>query len=316
MGVRHIPHSQQRVLLQRHEVRKIGQVRQTEDGCIQRLFSAPALEALAQGVLILDVHLQIRHDPHHRQMSLLFQHRKAGAEDLHIAPEFVDDKPLDARPLFFFQQLHRAVKLGEHAAPVDVAHQKHRRIHHLGKAHVHDVLAFQVYLRRAACALDDDDVSLLGQTIICGHDVRHQLFFRAEILRRRHLAPHLTVDDDLTAHVAAGLQEDRVHPHVRLDAGRLRLHHLRPAHLKAVLGDEAVQGHVLALEGHGVQAVLRKDAAERRAEQAFARAAHRALHHDAFCSAHSSTSLMISSSRAFSGAVRTAVRYHSGPRPG
>ena len=107
-----------------------------------------------------------------------------------------------------------------------------------------------------------------------------------------------------------------VHPHVRLDAGRLRLHHLCPAHLKAVLGDEAVQGHVLALEGHGAQAVLRKDAAERRAEQAFARAAHRALHHDAFCSAHSSTSLMISSSRAFSGAVRTAVRYHSGPRPG
>lgn len=96
----------------------------------------------------------------------------------------------------------------------------------------------------------------------------------------------------------------------------MRLHHLRPAHLEAVFGDEAVQSHVLALERHGAQAVLRKDAAERRAEQTFTCTAHRTLHHDAFCPAHPSTSFISSSSRAFSGAVRTAVRYHSGPRPG
>mgnify|MGYP007008372255 CR=1 FL=1 len=44
--------------------------------------------------------------------------------------------------------------------------QKHRRVHHLGEAHVHDVLALEVDLRRAARALDDDDVSLLGEAVI------------------------------------------------------------------------------------------------------------------------------------------------------
>ena len=316
MSVRNIPHAQQRVLFQRHEVRKIGQMRQADDRRVQRLFAVPHLEALAQGVLILDVHLQVRHDAHHGQMGLFFQHRKAGAQNFYVSTEFIDDESLDAPAFFFFQQLHRAVELGEHAAPVDVAHQKHRRVHHFGEAHVHDVLALEVDLCRAARALDDDDVSLLGEAVICLQDVRHQLPFRAEILRRFHLAPHLAVDDDLTAHITAGLQEDGVHPHVRLDTGGLRLHHLRPAHLEAVFGDEAVQSHVLALERHGAQAVLRKDTAERRAEQAFACTAHRPLHHDAFCPAHPSTSFISSSSRAFSGAVRTAVRYHSGPRPG
>ena len=62
-------------------------------------------------------------------MGLFFQHRKAGAKNLHVATEFIDDKSLDAPAFFFFQQLHRAVKLGEHAAPVDVAYQQHRRVH-------------------------------------------------------------------------------------------------------------------------------------------------------------------------------------------
>ena len=109
MSVRNIPHAQQRVLFQRHEVRKIGQMRQTDDRRIQRLFAVPHLEALAQGVLVLDVHLQVRYDAHHGQMGLFFQHRKAGAQNFYVSTEFIDDEPLDAPALFFFQQLHRAV---------------------------------------------------------------------------------------------------------------------------------------------------------------------------------------------------------------
>ena len=66
--------------------------------------------------------------------------------------------PGNARALLLFQQRHRAVKLGEHAAPVDVAHQQHRRIHQLCQAHVDDVVRLEVDFRRAARALDDDDV--------------------------------------------------------------------------------------------------------------------------------------------------------------
>ncbi len=50
----------------------------------------------------------------------------------------------DARTFVGFQQRHRAVQLGEHAAPVDIARQQHRRIHQLGKPHVHDVVAFRL----------------------------------------------------------------------------------------------------------------------------------------------------------------------------
>ena len=109
MSVRNIPHAQQRVLFQRHEVRKIGQMRQTDDRRVQRLFAVPHLEALAQGVLVLDVHLQVRYDAHHGQMGLFFQHGETGAQNFYVSTEFIDDEPLDAPAFFFFQQLHRAV---------------------------------------------------------------------------------------------------------------------------------------------------------------------------------------------------------------
>ena len=138
----------------------------------------------------------------------------------------------------------------------------------------------------------------------------------AEIFPRRHIAAHLTVDDDLAAHIAAGLEQDRVHPHIRLHACGLCLHHLCAAHLQPIPGDKAVQRHILAFEGCDPVAVLRKNAAERGAEQAFARAAHRALHHNAPCFFHASISPIICSSRVFSSAVRTAVRYHAASSPG
>ena len=138
--------------------------------------------------------------------------------------------------------------------------------------------------------------------------------FHLEVGGGGHLAPHLAVHDDLTAHIAAGLEEDGVHPDIRLDAGCLGLHHLRPAHFQPIAGDEAVQRHVLALEGGHAVAVLRKNAAERRAQQAFARAAHRALDHDAPGVAHAKhlrkglEQLLVFRRRAHGGAVPAAVQ--------
>ena len=249
-------------------------------------------------------------------MGLFFQHGKAGAQDLHVATEFVDDKPLDAITLVGLQQFHGTVKLGEHAAPVDVACQQDGGIHQFCKAHVDDIIRFQVDLRRTACALNHDDIHIFGQTVVGGENLRDERFFHLEIGGCGHLAPYLAVHDDLTAHVTAGFEQDGIHPHVRFHSCCLCLHHLCPAHFQPVTGDKAVQCHVLALEGSHAVAILGKNAAERGAQQAFARAAHGSLHHNALGFAHFSTSARIFNSCPFSGAVRTAVRYQLASSPG
>ena len=295
-------------------------MRQAQDGDIQRFDGAFCLQTIRERILVLDLHPQIRHHTHYGQVRFLFQHGKAGPQDLHIAPELVDDEAPDAGTLVGFQQLHSAVQLGEYAAPVDIARQQHRRIHQLCKAHVDDIIRLQVDLCRAARAFDHDDVVLGGKAVVGFQNVRDKAALHPEIIGGGHLAPGSAIYDDLTAHIAAGLEQDGIHPHIRFCARSLRLHHLRTAHLRAVAGDEAVQGHVLAFKGCHTVAVLRKNAAQRRAQQAFARTAHGALHHNAFCFAHCATSGRVSASSAsscrFSFSVRTAVRYQPASRPG
>ena len=249
-------------------------------------------------------------------MGFLFQHGKAGAQNPNIAAELVDDKPFDARPFVRLQQFHRAKQLGKHAAAVNITHQQHRGIHQLGQPHVHDVVGFQVDFSRAACALDDDNIKIFRQAVVSRQNIGDELFFTAEILRRRHLAAHFPVDDHLAANIAAGLEQNGIHPHIRFHPGCLGLHHLGAAHFQPVTGHKAVQRHVLAFERGHPPAILGKNTAERRAQQAFARAAHGALHHNTFCFAHFSTSRMVCSSCSFSGAVRTAVRYQPALSPG
>ena len=68
----------QRVLLQRHKIRKIGDVRQPQNGSIQRLDGGAAFQPGGEGVLVLNIHPQVGHDAQHRQMGLFLQHGKAG----------------------------------------------------------------------------------------------------------------------------------------------------------------------------------------------------------------------------------------------
>ena len=99
-------------------------------------------------------------DPRHRDAAKLLQRFQPRLQNGPVAPEFVDHHALDAAALVLLQQRHRAVELGEHAAPVDVAHQQHRRVHQLGKAHIDDIILLEVDLRGAACPLNDDHVIL------------------------------------------------------------------------------------------------------------------------------------------------------------
>ena len=311
-----IAHTQQRVLLQRDKIGKIGDMRQPHDCHIQRLYGLFAAKPFGEGVLVLDVRIQIRHNAQHRQPGFILQHGKAGAQNFNITTEFIDDKPFDAALLPFLKQRNRTVQLGKHPAAVDVPRQQHRRIDQLCQAHIDNVIRFQVDLGWAACALDDKKVIFLGKAVVGTQYIGDQRALMAEVFCCRHIPAHLTVDNNLTADIAAGLEQNRVHPHIGFNARCLRLHDLRTAHLETISGHKAVQRHILAFERRRFVAILRQNPAECRTEQAFACTAHCSLHHDTFCPAHASTSFMMASSLVFSSAVRTAVRYQPSSRPG
>src|SRR5713226_2687020 len=77
-----------------------------------------------------------------------------------IAAKFVDDKAVDACTLVLFQNEMRAGKAGDNAAAIDIPEHHHRHVDRRGKSHIGDVAGSQVDLRRAASALDQDDISV------------------------------------------------------------------------------------------------------------------------------------------------------------
>ena len=310
----YITYTYRRVLLQRGEVREVGDVRQADDGDVEGAARRLAPQPRGEAVLIVDIDPEPRHHAENRHTCQRFQLRKSRAQQLHVAAEFVDHRPDHALPLVLAQQGNRPVELGEDAAAVDIPREQNRRVHELGKAHVHNVVLAQVDLRRGARPLDDDHVILGGKALIGREDLGDQGLLHLEIVARVVLPAHLPHDDELAARVARGLEQDGIHAHVALDPRRLSLHGLGAAEFQPVWRDKAVERHVLALERGDAKPVLRENATERRAQQTLARAGHRPLYHDA--SRHQSTSPSAVSSASFSAAVRIAVRYQPGRSPG
>ena len=302
-------------MLQRGKIREVCDVGQADHRDIQRPPRPGVREPRGEGVLIVDLDTEIRHNAEYRQPGERFDLPQAGAQDLDIAPEFVHDQTPHPRALRGGEEHHRPVELGKHPAPVNVAREQHRRVHKLRKAHVHNVVFPEVDLRRAARALDHDHVVLRRETFIGRQDLGDELLFVREIFRRRHLPAHPAVYDDLASRVARGLEQDGVHARVRLQPRALRLHGLRPPDLKPLRCHRAVERHVLALERRCAQPVLPEDAAEGGAQKALARAGHGALDHDALCSAHAKISLSASIRRSLSSGVRIAVRYQLSSSP-
>ena len=266
------------------------------------------IQPIRQAVLVVDVERRIGNYAYHRQPAALAQDVEPRVENRLVAAELVDHQTL-AQGLFIVVEQHeRAEQLREHAPAVDVAHEQHRRRRHLGHAHVHDVVVFQVNLGRAAGALQDDDVEAACQVVIGAHDVGDELVLVGEVLASAHGLASLAVHDDLAARVAGRLQQNGVHGHLGWNARRLGLHHLGTTHLITRRRDGRVQRHVLRLERGHPQAILGKHPTKPRYEQALARIRHRSLHHDRF-RCHWHTSLNAANKAAFSSAVRTAMRY-------
>ena len=253
------------------EVGEVGQARQADNRDVEHALPLAADgQAARERVLVVEVDLEHGDDAGHGQAREALEILHPGTQDLGVSAELVDDEALDHGAVCVVEQPERAVELGEDAARVDVAREQHRRAHHVGHAHVDEVVLAQVDLGGAAGPLDDDDVGLGGKLVIAGTYIIHELALVGEVLARLHRGADLSPDDDLTAAVALGLEKDRVHPHVRVDAGRLGLHGLGSAELEAVCGDGAVERHVLALEGAHPIAVLREDPAEPGDEHALA----------------------------------------------
>ena len=149
-------------------------MRQANDGDVQRTHGVFFFKALGKGVFVLDIDAQIRHDAQNGQVRFVFKHGEAGAENFDVTAEFIDDKSLDAVALVRLQQLYGAEKLREHAAAVDVADEQNGRIDKLCEPHVHDVIRFQVDLRRAARALDDDNVKIFCKAVVGAQNIGNE----------------------------------------------------------------------------------------------------------------------------------------------
>jgi hypothetical protein len=135
----------------------------------------------------------------------------------------------------------------EGPAAIDVGDEDDGCPGRMGRAHVCEVGRAEICLGRAACAFDEDEVVLGEEVLQRGRGDRPELPGPVPPPARSELVVDLPHHDHLAAVVSLRLDEDRVHPHVRLDPGGERLQVLGDAHLAAG-GDACVVRHVLRLE--------------------------------------------------------------------
>ncbi len=263
-------------------------------------------QALRQTVLILDVHLRIRHYADYRLSADLLYHLQTRFQKRHISPELVNDHPLNPTAFFLLQQHDGSRQLGEDTSPVDIAHQQDRRIHQLRQPHVDDIIPFQIDLRRTAGSLDDDNIILLLQLSVGFQNLRNQFVSVPEIIGRFHICPNLSHHDHLRTHIGGRLKKNRIHQHRRLHAAGLRLHRLGPSHFQSLLRHAGIQRHILRFERRHPIAILRKNAAESCRDQTLSGIRHRSLYHDIY--SHFTYLSISCSNSLFSRSFLTAIR--------
>ena len=267
------------------EIREVGQVRNPNNSDLHgfpRRRPVGLRQLRRQGILVVDVQLHVGHHADDRDPAPLLQHGDPRIQDGLVAPEFVDDKTLEQGLLVRIQQHLRAQKLGKDPAAVNVAGQQDRCADGFCQAHVDDVILFQIDLGGAPGALNDNDIILRSQRPIGLQDHGHEAPLVGEILPGVHVAQDLAPHNDLGSGICGGLEQDRVHPDIRLDPGGFRLHDLGPPHLQPIGCDVGVEGHILGFERGDPVAVLPEDPAQTGRQQALARIGHGPLDHDCF----------------------------------
>ena len=281
------------------EIREVGDPGQADHRNVHQAPLGRALEAVCEGVLIVQIQGQIGYHPHHLLPCELLQHGEAWVQNGLVSPELVDHQALNSGLLLRLQEGHCAVQGGKDAPPVNVPAQKHRAVCQGRHAHVHDVVFFEVDLRRTPRPLYDEDVILRRQGAVGRQNIGNQRPLHGEIVPGGHIPPDLPIHNHLGPCVSRRLQQDGVHPHRGLHPRRLRLHHLGPAHFQALVCDVGVEGHILRLKRSHPVAVLGKNPAQRRRQEALSRVGGGPLNHDCFCHAFPPVSARTSSRASF-----------------
>ena len=177
-----------------------------------------------------------RHHGHRGHAGQLLQLLGRGRQQRRVAAEFVQHEAGDARAVFRRQQRPGAVQVREGAAAVDVGHQQAARVGVARHAQVDHVAGHQIDLGRRARAFDHHHVVLGPQRVQRGGDLRPHALAAAAPGQRRQLRADLAQQHHLAVRVGLGLEQQRVHAHVRPRARRQRLEVLRGADLAKPAG--------------------------------------------------------------------------------
>ena len=254
-------------------------MRQVHHDDVDRLAGLVGGQLVGEAVLILHIHVDVRDHAHHRHAAELLEGPKTRTKEIEISPKLVDQKPLQPLLLLGAKECCGAVELGKDPASVDVANEQHWCVYQLSQPHIDDVPAVEIELHRAAGTLDHHNIRFCGKAVVRSEYLGDELGALFHILTGGKHCDLTAIDDNLTAVVGIGLQQDRVHPRIGSDAARLRLNHLRPAHLSAVAGDAGVERHILALEGGDPVAVLVENTTDTGSHEALPGIGHSPLDH-------------------------------------
>ena len=179
-------------------------MRQTDNRHIDPLCERPLVKAVRKAVLIIHIDFLHRENTQHRLISEIFQHFKARFQNLHIPPELIDHDTTETILVLLRKKLDSAIGRSKHAAPVNVRHQDHRCVCHLGHSHIDDIIFRQIDLCRRTGSLYDDDIIFIGQMPESLHHLRCQVVFDLVIILGAQVIIYLAVYNDLRTHIAGG----------------------------------------------------------------------------------------------------------------
>ena len=236
----HIPQRHIFISLKGAKVRVIGNPGQTDHRNIQKLPLLSPVKPPGKAVLLIHIHVDIGNDSRHRDAAQTLKDLYARLQNFTIPPKFIDDRGLHPAAFLRFQKRHCPVKLREYAAPVDVAHQHHRRVHQLCQAHVDNILLLEIDFRRTSRSLYDNDIIFRCQRIVRIHYRREKLSLAFIVFHGAHIALNSAVHNHLAPHIRGGLEQNGIHAHIRFQPRGLCLHHLSPAHFFSVSGNKGI----------------------------------------------------------------------------